>query len=91
MPSATFDGQFLHATLAEMAAAYLFHLSQAHAFVDGNKRVALAAALAFLEFNDHELIADPDDLYDHVMGVVSGTTAKADIAVFFAKHLRALD
>jgi len=91
MPSATFDGQFLHATLAEMAAAYLFHVSQAHAFIDGNKRVALATALAFLEINDHELIADPDDLYDHVMGVASGTTTKADVAVFFAKHLRALD
>jgi len=25
------------------------------------------------------------------MGVASGTTTKADIAVFFAKHLRALD
>jgi hypothetical protein len=31
------------------------------------------------------------DLYDHVMGVASGTTTKADIAVCFAKHLRALD
>jgi death-on-curing protein len=91
MASATFDGQFLHATLAEMAAAYLFHVSQAHAFIDGNKRVALATALAFLEINDHELIADPDDLYDHVMGVASGTATKADVAVFFAEHLRALD
>lgn len=91
MPSATFDGQFLHATLAEMAAAYLFHVSQAHAFIDGNKRVAPATALAFWEISDHELIADPDDLYDHVMGVASGTTTKADVAVFFAEHLRALD
>jgi death-on-curing protein len=63
----------------------------AYTSVDGNKRVALAAALAFLEFNDHELIADPDDLYDPVMGVASGATTKADVAVFFAKHLRALD
>jgi death-on-curing protein len=90
MPSATFDGKFLHATLAEMAAAYLFHVSQAHAFIDGNKRVALATALAFLELNDHELVADPDELYDHVIGVASGTSTKADIAVFFAKHLQAL-
>ena len=29
-------------------------------------------------------------LYDHVIGVASGTTTMADIAVLFAKHLRAL-
>ena len=27
----------------------------------------------FLELNDHELVADPDELYDHVIGVASGT------------------
>jgi death-on-curing protein len=90
MPSATFDGRLLHATLAEMAAAYLFHVCQAHAFVDGNKRIGLAAALAFVEINDHELVADPDELFDVVVGVASGQRTKADVAVFFAKHLRRL-
>jgi prophage maintenance system killer protein len=33
-----------------MAGAYLFHVSQAHGFIDGNKRAALAAALAFVGF-----------------------------------------
>ena len=45
--------RFLPPTHAEMAAAYLFHISQAHAFVDGNKRVAPAAALAFLYLNGY--------------------------------------
>ncbi len=59
MASATFGGAFLHPTLAEMAAAYLFHVSQAHGFVDGNKRAALAAALAFLSLHGYGLDADP--------------------------------
>lgn len=38
-------GRELHKSLEEKAAAYLYHLCQAHAFVDGNKRTALAAML----------------------------------------------
>ena len=44
-------GQYFHADLFEMAAAYLFHIAGNHPFVDGNKRVALAAALTFLKMN----------------------------------------
>ena len=72
MPSATFGGAFLHPTLPEMAAAYLFHISQAHGFVDGNKRAALAAALAFLSINGYELDAAPDDLYGLCIAVAAG-------------------
>ena len=35
----------------EVAAAYLFYLCSNHAFVDGNKRVALATCLVFLSEN----------------------------------------
>lgn len=46
-PEACFGGQFLHADVFEMAAAYLYHLVMTHRFVDGNKRVGLEAALIF--------------------------------------------
>jgi death on curing protein len=39
-PQMAFQGQMLHRTLAEMAAAYAFHLCQNHPFADGNKRTA---------------------------------------------------
>ena len=80
--SATFDGRFLHQSLFEMAAAYLFYLAQNHPFVDGNKRTALASALTFLWMNDVELDADEDALTDLVLGVAAGRTTKAEIAVF---------
>jgi death-on-curing protein len=88
MPSATFERAFLHPTLPEMAAAYLFHVSQAHGFVDGNKRAALASALAFLWLNGRELLAEPDQLYDLCLAVAAGTATKADASVFFARHVR---
>ena len=56
-PEVSFDGRYLHATLPEMAAAYLFHLAQNHPFVDGNKRIALTIAAIFLELNGFTLNA----------------------------------
>lgn len=88
VPRATFGGQFLHPSLAEMAGAYLFHVSQAHGFIDGNKRAGLAAALAFLALNGHQLIADPDELYELCIGVAAGTVSKAEVSTFFARHLQ---
>ena len=38
-----------------MAAAYLFRFVQNHPFVDGNKRVDLVAAIAFLGLNDYRV------------------------------------
>ncbi|MFN9372019.1 MAG: Fic family protein [Planctomycetaceae bacterium] len=35
-PQAGFGGQYLHADVDEMAAAYLYHLVMNHPFVDGN-------------------------------------------------------
>ncbi len=35
----------------EIAAAYCFHLPEAQAFLDGNKRTGAAAAIVFLECN----------------------------------------
>ena len=88
MPGAEFAGTLLHPSLPEQAAAYLFHLCQGHPFLDGNKRVALGVALAFLGLNDHEVVAKPDDLYELVLGVASSRVSKADVAVFFASHRR---
>lgn len=35
----------------DVAAAYCFHIAQSQAFIDGNKRAAVAAALTFLKLN----------------------------------------
>lgn len=48
-PQATMMGQPLISDAIEIAAAYLFYLCRNHAFIDGNKRTALAACLVFLD------------------------------------------
>ena len=50
-PQASMMGQPLISDAIEIAAAYLFYICKNHAFVDGNKRTALAACLVFLEEN----------------------------------------
>jgi len=88
MPRATFAGEPLHATVFEAAAAYLFHLARNHPFVDGNKRVALAAALVFLWLNGFRVECDDDALGDLVIGVASGRIPKAEAAVFLKAHAK---
>ena len=89
MPQATFDDEYLHGTVFEMSAAYLFHLARNHPFVDGNKRTALMSALVFLGLNDYRLEADPDSLFELIDGVAAGRVDKADLAVFLRDDSRA--
>lgn len=85
---ATFDGALLHASLEEMAAAYLVGIVRNHPFVDGNERTALSCALAFLWMNDREIEASDDELVALVLDVVGGRATKADVAVLLRRRLR---
>ena len=76
-PQATFGGEFVHADLVEMAGAYLFHLVGNHAFVDGNKRVGLLAAVVFLDLNGLSLDRPSDALYELTLGIAEGRLDKA--------------
>lgn len=85
-PEASFGGQYLHADIFEMAAAYLYHLVMNHPFVDGNKRVGLEAALIFLEINNENLKASDQELVDLVLKTTAGQVGKREIAEFFRSH-----
>jgi len=86
MPETTFEGEFLHGTLFEMAAAYVFHIARNHPFADGNKRTALMCALVFLGLNGRQLEAESEALYELVDGVAGGSVDKADVAVFLRQN-----
>ncbi len=87
MPAATAFGEDLHPSLTEKAAAYAFHIIKNHPFADGNKRLGVAAALAFLHLNGVHIDATDDDYVSLGLGVAEGTRSKADAAVFFAAHI----
>lgn len=76
----SFEGVYVHKDLFAMAAAYLFHLVSNHAFVDGNKRVGLAAALIFLDLNGAPIEIGTERLYELTMAVARGELGREEIA-----------
>jgi len=78
-PQATFGGQFLHSTISEQAAAYLYHIAMNHPFIDGNKRSAFAVTDTFLRLNGGALNLTDDEVYDLVMRVARGTMTKEEL------------
>ncbi len=72
-PQASAFGDEAYASVTWKAAALLHSLARNHALVDGNKRLALAATIAFLGVNDRRLTLSNDDAYDLVMAVADGT------------------
>jgi death on curing protein len=84
MPQATFDGKWLHPSIPAMGAAYLFHLCQNHAFIDGNKRIAAHAADVFLLMNDLTLEFSEKELVDVVLAVASGVLGKQELTKMIA-------
>ena len=82
-PQATFGGEWLHDSVPAMAAAYLFHLCQNHAFLDGNKRIGANAAITFLLMNGWDLTLDEDELVSLVLGVAAGVIDKKRLTSVF--------
>jgi death-on-curing protein len=87
-PQVTFGGEFLHTSIPTMAAAYLFHLCQNHAFIDGNKRVGANAAITFLLMNNWEPTFDAEELTDLVLSVASSRLQKPEVVAIFEARCR---
>ncbi len=80
MPQSGAGRVFFHDFPFEMAAAYAYHIAQNHAFVDGNKRTALAAALVFLEINGYAVLGGEDELESATREIASGNMDKKSFA-----------
>jgi death-on-curing protein len=82
-PQSSFDGQYLHATIWDMAAAYTFHIAQNQPFVDGNKRAALAAGLTFLKMNGVDVDDPAERLHDALIALAERRLDKGGLAALF--------
>jgi len=85
-PMATFGGEFLHASIYEMAAAYYYHISQNQGFSDGNKRTGFLALYTFLKINGYDLTVPSEYVWPVLLKVASGILEKADLAEFLSQH-----
>jgi len=71
-PRATVSGIDAYENVEEKAAALLHSLVRNHALSDGNRRLALAAAVAFLGVNGRRLTLSNDQAYELVIEVATG-------------------
>jgi death on curing protein len=72
-------------SLTTCAATYAYHLTQAHAFLDGNKRVAAAVAEIFLELNGAELRATDDQIVALFLAIAAGQLSRQEVEQWFAQ------
>ena len=77
-PQATAFGKDAYPDLDVKAAALLHSVARNHALVDGNKRLALAAVIAFYGLNGRRLTLTNDQAYDLVISVAAGQLDDAD-------------
>jgi len=79
-------GEFLHPSIFDKAAAYLFHIVCNHPFLDANKRIGAAVALTFLEMNQMPMEFDEREFEELVVKVADGKAAKEAISRFFENN-----
>jgi death on curing protein len=75
-----------HGDVFDIAASYAFHIAEAQAYLDGNKRTAVAAALTFLKGNDVKLRVDEVLIYDAMIAIAEKRMTKSGLAAIFRKH-----
>jgi|SRR5581483_810204 len=78
-------------SLTRLAAAYAFGLSKNHPFVDGNKRVSLVVAFAFLELNQIEIDAPQEETYFVFVDLAAGKREERDLAKWLDQHARHIE
>lgn len=77
-PQATAFGADAYPSVEAKAAALLHSLAKNHALIDGNKRLALAATIAFCGVNGRRLTLTNDEAYELIMNVAGGKLDSAD-------------
>jgi death-on-curing protein len=84
MESAVVQPQNIHfyagGDLYEIAAGYAFHIAQAQAFLDGNKRTATGVALDFLELNGVQTSPATKELHAAMIAIAERRMDRSGLA-----------
>jgi death-on-curing protein len=88
-PQASFAGHDFHPELPGKVAALLHSLAKNHAFLDGNKRIAVVATQQFLKLNGYELDLSPDEeVFEFIVGVAAGDIAFEKVGEWVTSRLQ---
>ena len=91
-PRAGFGGEEFYPTIEAKAASLLFGLARNHAFIDGNKRIAVLATLQFLNSNGFDLDLSPtEESFETVVQVASGVLSLEDLTTWIQGRIGTYD
>ena len=76
------------ADVVSCAATYAFHLTQTHAFFDGNKRVAAAITEAFLETNGFQLPMTNEEIVALFLAIASDSLSREQVEQLLRSSVR---
>ncbi len=83
---ANFEGIDLYPTIEEKSARLMFALARNHAFIDGNKRIAVFVMLMTLQLNDIKISYTQKELILLGLSVASGKTNYDKILKWINSH-----
>lgn len=90
-PQASFAGEEFYGSIEAKAGTLLFGVARNHPFIDGNKRVAVLAALQFLNLNGFDMnLTPPEEAYKLIAGVAAGTAALDALAAWIGSQIKPL-
>jgi death on curing protein len=75
-----------YSTLAELAAAYAIGIALNHAFIDGNKRTALASAGAFLNAHGFDLVLGMEWVA-RIEQLAAGNVTRDELVAYFTEAM----
>lgn len=88
-PRVTVFGEDAYPAFEDKAGALLHSLVRNHALVDGNERLAWAAARVFHLLNGRDLAYTVDDAEQLMLGAAAGELDVSDIAAWLRENVRA--
>jgi death-on-curing protein len=90
-PEQVVFGADAYPTLSDKAAALMESICLNHAFVDGNKRTAVVAAIHMLNWNGYDLLSEQMELVDVTLNVVGHRIDREKLAEWIEEHTIPLD
>ena len=85
-PFQSFGGYDVYPTIYEKAARLGFGLALNHAFIDGNKRIAVLAMLMFLKGNNIEIDCTEFELFSVILKLASSEITFDDLVKWIQNH-----
>ena len=85
-PFQSFGGYDVYPTIYEKVARLGFGLAQNHAFIDGNKRIAVLAMLMFLKGNNIEIDCTEFELFSVILKLAASEVTFNDLVKWIKNH-----